>query len=476
MPSNDDLCLLSANDLLNAYRRREISPVDVTRAVLDRIDRLNPKLNAFLHVAHESAMASAEAAADSWARPGPKPLLLGVPVSVKDLVPTHDMPTTSGSLVFKDHYPTRDAPIVERLRAAGAVLLGKTNTPELGLIGATRNRLGDEGRNPWDLGHTCGGSSGGAGAAVAAGLGPLAVATDGAGSIRIPAAFNGCFGIKPSFGRIPTHELVGAPWSSTLGPISRTVRDAAWFLSATAGPDDRDAICLEEDPPDFFSKLASPLTFPRAGRPRVALSFDLDGNATLDPEVAEALSNASDVLRDLGCDVVQASPPVETGPEATPMNPADEYAFDPALLDEHYDELTPYAQRTLKAGQEMPAWKYAQALRRRERYRRSVARWFRDFDFFLSPSVAHPAGPVGGEVTEIAGTQVHPGWVIWYTALWNRTGNPSASIPAGFSTAGLPLAVQVTGRLGDEPGVLGLAAAMERERPWAQRWPSVANA
>ena len=469
--SNDALCLLSAGELLDGYRSRHLSPVEVTAAILERIDRLNPMLNAYLHVDHDGAMASARAAEDAWAKPGPKPLLLGVPVSVKDLVPTADMPTTFGSLAFQGHRPERDAPIVERLKAAGAVLLGKTNTPEFGLIGATRNRLGEEGRNPWDLGHTCGGSSGGAGAAVAAGLGPLAVATDGAGSIRIPSAFNGCFGIKPTFGRIPTHELTGAPWSSTLGPIARTVRDAAYFLAATAGPDERDAICLDEDPPDFFAGLG--------GRPlsgaRVALSFDLDGHATLDPEVAAALAESADLLRDLGCEVVDACPPVETGPDTTPMIPADEYAFDPDVFENHFDELTPYAQRTLRAGKEMAAWRYALIWRKRERYRRAVQRWFRDYDFFLTPAVAHPAGPIGGEVREIAGTEVQPGWVIWYTAMWNRTGNPAASVPAGFSSSGLPLAVQVVGRLGDDAGVLAVAAALEAARPWAAHWPKIAS-
>ena len=499
MPTNDALCQLPASDLLDAYRKRDVSPVEVTRAVLERIDRLNPKLNAYLYVDHEGAMSSAKAAEAAWMKPRPKPLLLGVPVSVKDLVPTADMPTTFGSLAFKGHRPERDAPIVERLKAAGAVLLGKTNTPEFGLIGATRNRLGDEGRNPWDLGHTCGGSSGGAGAAVAAGLGPLAVSTDGAGSIRIPASFNGCYGIKPTFGRIPTHELTGAPWSSTLGPISRTVRDAAYFLAATSGPHERDAICLEEYPPDFFARLSTPLSFsarlstplsffarvstplslmgegPGVRVPRVALSFDLDGHATLEPEVAAALSDAADALRDLGCEVVDACPPVESGPDTTAMIPADEYAFDPDLYELHFDELTPYAQRTFKAGKEMEAWRYALIWRKRERYRRAVARWFRDYDFFLSPTTAHPAGPAGGEVTQIAGTEVQPGWVIWYTALWNRTGNPAASIPAGFSSAGLPLAVQVVGRMGDEPGVLAVSAALEAARPWAGNWPAIAT-
>jgi aspartyl-tRNA(Asn)/glutamyl-tRNA(Gln) amidotransferase subunit A len=468
---DDRLCNLSASELMEAYRRRQTSPVEVTEAVLARIDRLNPKLNAYLHVDHQGAMEAARRAKEAWTRPGPKPLLLGVPVSVKDLVPTASMPTTWGSLAFKGFRPERDAPVVERLQAAGAVLLGKTNTPEFGLIGATRNRLGDEGRNPWSLDHTCGGSSGGAAAAVAAGLGPLAVATDGAGSVRIPASFCGVYGIKPTFGRIPTHELTGAPWSSTIGPNSRTVRDAALFLAVTSGPHERDAICLEEDPPDFFAGLGA--------RPldgiRVAMSFDI-GFAVVDPEEAGALAETADVLRDLGCEVVEASPPVDTGQEAYPMLPADEYAFDPDIYEKHYDLLTPYAQRTLRAGKEQPGWKYALALRSRERYRRAMARWFRDYDFLLTPATAHPAGPVGGDLKEIAGNEVGPGWVVWFTALWNRTGNPSASIPAGFSAAGLPLAVQVTGRMGDEPGVLAVSQALERLRPWADRWPALALA
>jgi aspartyl-tRNA(Asn)/glutamyl-tRNA(Gln) amidotransferase subunit A len=466
---DDALCRFSAADLTLMYRRREATPLEVTEAVLARIDRLNPKLNAFLHVDHEGAMASAKAATEAWTRPGAKPPLLGVPVSVKDLVPTASMPTTWGSLAFKGFYPERDAPVVERLKAAGAVLLGKTNTPEFGLIGATRNRLGEEGRNPWSLDHTCGGSSGGAAAAVAAALGPLAVATDGAGSVRIPASFCGVYGIKPTFGRIPTHELTGAPWSSTIGPHSRTVYDSALFLAATAGPHERDAICLEEEAPDFFTGLG--------GRPldgvRVALSFDL-GFAVLAPEEASALADAADALRELGCEVVEASPPVDTSAEAYPMMPADEYAFDPDIYDKHFDLLTPYAQRTFKAGKEQMGWQYSRALRKRERYRRDMARWFRDYDFLLTPSTAHPAGPAGGDLKEIAGVEVNPGWVIWFTALWNRTGNPAASVPFGFSAEGLPLAVQVIGRMGDEPGVLAVSAALEHARPWASKWPELA--
>ncbi len=470
MPS-PDFALLSAGQLLQLYRRREASPVEVTDAILARIDRLNPELHAYLYVDHEGARAQAQAAAEAWLQPGPKPLLLGVPVSVKDLVPTASMPTTFGSLAFADHRPERDAPVVARLRAAGAVLLGKTNTPELGLIGATRTRLGPEARNPWNLEHTPGGSSGGAAAAVAAGLGPLAVATDGGGSIRIPASYCGIYGIKPTFGRIPTHERTGAPWSSTIGPVARTVYDAALFLAATAGPDDRDAICLDEPPPDFFAGLGRA---PLRGT-RVAYSVDLGVSLAVEPEVAAAVQDAAGVLADLGCSLIEDAPPVDLAPDATSMSPADEYAFDRELLDQHADLLTDYALRTLQQGRDMPAWEYADAQRKREHYRRAVARWFRDYDFFLSPSTAHWAGPVGGDLREISGVRVEPRWPVWFTMLWNRTGNPAASIPWGAGAAGLPLAVQIAGRLGDERGVLALSAALEEARPWAANWPPPAQ-
>jgi Asp-tRNA(Asn)/Glu-tRNA(Gln) amidotransferase A subunit family amidase len=250
------------------------------------------------------------------------------------------------------------------------------------------------------------------------------------------------------------------------------VADAAYFLTATAGPDDRDAICLEEDPPDFFSGLAPR---PLAGA-RVALSLDMDGHAIIDTEVAAALSETADILRDLGCEIIEACPPVDFGPGTSPMNPADEYAFDPSLFDDHFDELTPYAQAVLKAGKETTAVQYAGYWRWRERYRRSVGRWFNDYDFFLTPAAAHAAGPISGDLKEINGTPVPPAWVIWYTRIWNLTGHPAASVPAGFSASGLPLAVQIVGRMGDEPSVLALSAALERARPWAGKWPELAKA
>ena len=223
-----DVCLLTGAELLRAYRKRQLSPVEVAHATLERIDRLNPILNAYLAVDAEGALEAARRAERTWAQPGEKPLLCGVPVSIKDLIYTTWLPTTHGSLLFKDYYHPQSSPVVERVVTAGAVVLGKTNTPEFGLLDVTRNRLRDECRNPWNLDHTPGGSSGGAGNSVAAGLGPLAIGTDGAGSIRIPAFYNGVFGLKPTFGRV-AHD----GWRGGCDSISSQPNDSRSFAASS---------------------------------------------------------------------------------------------------------------------------------------------------------------------------------------------------------------------------------------------------
>ena len=244
MPS-DELCWLSASELAAMIRRRKVSPVEVVDSVLDRIGRVNPQLNAYVTVTADEARRAARAAERALgprrARLGP---LHGVPFSVKDLVFTKGVRTTFGTRLFSDHIPAEDAPMVARLRAAGAIMVGKTNTPTMGWLGATHNLLFGATRNPWRRDRTPGGSSGGASAAVAAGLAPIAVGTDGGGSIRIPASFAGIFGHKPSYGRIPTYPA-SAAWSvSHIGPMTRTVADAALVMDVCAGPDERDQYSL----------------------------------------------------------------------------------------------------------------------------------------------------------------------------------------------------------------------------------------
>ncbi|MEI2619019.1 MAG: amidase family protein [Thermomicrobiales bacterium] len=281
-----DLCYLSATELLTAYRARTLSPVEVTRAILERIDRVNPTLNAYVTVTAERAMDDARAAEATWMSGNPTGSLIGVPVSIKDITPTKGIRTTRGSLLYANWVPEEDAPFVEHVYAAGAVMLGKTNTPELGWKGDSGNRVFGPTHNPWKHGRTAGGSSGGAAAAVAAGLGPLASGTDGAGSIRMPAGFCGVFGLKPSFGRLAYYPPSSVESLAHVGPITRTVRDAALLMNITAGADARDRATwpLAED---YLAGCEGGI----AGL-RVAWSSDL-GFAPIDPEVRELTTAAA---------------------------------------------------------------------------------------------------------------------------------------------------------------------------------------
>ncbi len=300
---NDELCWMSATDLARAIAKKRVSPVEILDAILARIDKL-AALNAYVTLDAERARAAARAAERAVtkrsARLGP---LHGVPFSVKDLVLTKGVRTTFGTPIYRDNMPAMDAPIVERLKAAGGIMIGKTNTPTLGWVGITDNLVFGLTRNPWNLDRTPGGSSGGAGAAVAAGLAPLAVGTDGGGSIRKPAAFCGIFGLKPTYGRIPIHPH-GASWSfSHLGPMTRTVADAALMMNVCAGPDPRDQYSLPDEGVDHVKALKGSLE-----GLRVAYSDTLGFAPAVDAEVRAATRSAAGEFRRLGCRVQPVDP------------------------------------------------------------------------------------------------------------------------------------------------------------------------
>ncbi len=468
--SDNNPAFFSAGQLIAAYRKRQLSPLEVTRLTLERIDRLNPRLNAYLTVDHAGAINAAQEAEHRWAQPDAAPLLCGVPVSIKDVIYTSWLPTTHGSLLFKDYYHPESAPVVERLQAAGAIVLGKTNTPEFGLIDFTRNKLGDDGRNPWNLDHTPGGSSGGAGAAVAAGLGQLAIGTDGAGSIRIPALHNGIYGLKPTFGRIPHDGWKGAPHSSHQGPMTRTVHDAALIMQATSGPSHRDALCLRDAPPDFLDGLESPSL---RGK-KVALSLDY-GYIDTDAEIRQAVLDAADLLRKLGCEIVESDPPRRAqAPGGIDLTPADEYAYAIELrpdIDQHLEDLTDYGRLIIETARTALAWKHAGAIRRRDAWAAAIHRWFEDFDFLLAPVMGQTAPRYDLQRTLDEWRK----WPGMFLPIFNTSGNPAASVPFGFHSNGLPLAVQIVGRHGDDAGVLAASKAIEAERPWADDWPPIAT-
>ena len=347
------------------------------------------------------------------------------------------------------------------------MIVGKTNTPEFALLAEVRNRLGEPGANPWNLDCTCGGSSGGAAVAVAAGLGQLAVGTDSGGSIRVPAAYTGVFGLKPAYQRIPTiQRWRAAPGRSHNGPLARTVRDAALLMQALAGFDLRDPESRLEPIADFLD--LTPTTISGA---RVAVS--LGGGAQMDPEAIRLLDEVADLLRGLGCEVLEDDPPFPS--EGDELEPGvwgysgDHYAaaesLAPGFWEQHADDLTDYARMIYEAGRRALAWQYRLLLRRNQAYREQMTVWFRSYDFLLTP-IAGTAPAQAGVYEERA---------FPFLAPFNTAQNPAAAVPAGFHSDGLPLAIQIVGRRGDDLGVLRLSAAIEAVRPWAHHWPTLAE-
>ena len=464
---------MSATELLAGYARHDFSPVEVLRELYERVERLNPKLSSFLALNTGDALASAQAAEEAWRSPGEKPLLLGVPVSIKDSIEVDGMPTTYGSLPFKDNRQP-DAELVRRVRQAGGVITGKTNLPEFALYSAVDNKLGPPGRNPWDLERTCGGSSGGAGSSLASGLGPLAVGTDSGGSVRTPAAVNGVFALKPTYQRIPAVQTWrAAPGRSHNGPMTRTVGDAALLMQALAGADARDA---ESNLPPVEDYLA----FASGGvrGVRVAVSYDFGQGYRTNPDVLAFVREAAALFAELGCEVVEADPPtLEESEELEPgvwAYSGDHYAaaeaMIPNFIEKHLDDLTPYTRPIYERAPEAKAWQYRRILRRNRAFGQRMQEWFRGYDFLLSPLVG-PAVPLK-EATPRDRAKPPRSFVVPF----NHTYNPAAAVPFGLSTGGLPISVQVVGRLYDDVGVLRMAAAVERVRPWAQRWPALAEA
>jgi aspartyl-tRNA(Asn)/glutamyl-tRNA(Gln) amidotransferase subunit A len=467
----DDLGWLSALDLAGLIRKKAVSPVEVVDVVLARIERLNPRLNAFCAVTAEEAREAALAAEVAVMTGEPLGPLHGVPFSVKDLVFTRRVRTTGGSRLFAEHVPEEDAVAVERLKGAGAILVGKTNTPEFGHKGVTDNPLFGVTRNPWNPDLTAGGSSGGAGVAVAAGLGPLAVGTDGGGSIRIPASFCGIYGLKPSHGRVPQYPTFrGWHRVSVTGPMTRTVRDAALMLDVMAGPDDRDRHSLPaEDGGPYLAACDAGI----AGL-SVAWSPDL-GHGRVDPHVEQLCREAAERFESLGCHVEVVTPSWENPEEIfRVMSAAETYAAWGHAMADGEDRLDRSLVAVLRFGRTIGIESYLGAAHRRDDFWTEVQRFLARFDLLITPTVAVPPFPVGKPgLKEIDGHPVSPlGWMP-FAFPFNLTGQPAATVPVGFTPSGLPVGLQIVGRRHAERAVLAASAAFEAAAPWAARHPDV---
>ncbi len=467
----NDLPWVAALDLAAMIRKKAMSPVEVMDAVLARIEQTHPRLNAYCTVTADDARDAASAAEVAVMTGEPLGPLHGVPFSVKDLVFTRRVLTTGGSRLFADHVPEEDAVVVERLKGAGAILLGKTNTPEFGHKGVTDNPLFGVTRNPWNPDLTPGGSSGGAGAAVAAGLGPLAVGTDGGGSIRIPASFCGIYGLKPSYGRVPSYpRFPGWHGVSVTGPMTRTVRDAGLMLDVVAGPDDRDRHSLPADAGGSYLAACD------AGIAGLSVGWSADfGYARVDPEVLDLCAQAAERFETLGCHVEVVTPSWDDPEEIfRAMSAAESYAAWGRAMEEGEERLDRSFTAVLRFGKTVDVATYLAAAGRREELWTDVQRFLARFDLLITPTVAVPPFSVGqAGVKEINGHVASPlGWLP-FTFPFNLTGQPAASVPVGFTSSGLPVGLQIVGRRHGERAVLAASAAFEAVAPWAARRPNI---
>ncbi len=462
-----DIAFLPATELLKLYRERELSPVEATEAALRQIELYNPRVNAYCLVDAEQALAQARESEERYRTGKSRGRLDGVPASIKDLFLTRGWPTLRGSrIIDPDQEWYEDAPVAARLREHGAVLLGKTTTPEYGWKGVTDSPLTGFTGNPWNPTRTAGGSSGGSAAAVALGMGPLSVGTDGGGSVRIPAAFCGIVGLKPTYGRIPLWPASPFGTLSHAGPMARAVADAALMLNVLAEPDARDWTSLPQDDVDYLEALEGGVE-----GLRVTFSPEL-GYVSVQPEVQEGVRAAVQAFEDMGAWVEQTDPGFGDPVEAFNVHWYSGAANALRAYGEKLREMMdPGLIEIANEGAEYSVLQYLEAVGRRSELAIHMGRFHAEYDLLLTPAVPIPAFEAGREVP--AGSS-HRRWTSWtpFTYPFNLTQQPAASVPCGFTSAGLPVGLQIVGAKYEDALVLRAAHAYQTANPLTDRRPS----
>ncbi|MBX3623820.1 MAG: amidase [Rhizobacter sp.] len=471
---------MDAVSLAKRIRSKELSATEVTEAVLRRMEVLEPHIHAFCTPTPDVARAAAKAVDAQIAKGEPIGPLAGVPIGIKDLVATKGIKTVMGSKLYEEFIPDEDDIVVERLKAAGAVIIGKTNVPEFGYSGVGHNPVFETTRNPWNLAMTSGGSSAGSGASVATGVAPFAIGSDGGGSVRIPSAHCGLYGIKASMGRVALYpgcrdeRYPGVSSWETLehiGPMSRTVADSALMLSVIAGPDPRDRYSIPAADFDYL-EAAQPSSLKGL---RIAYSEDW-GYAAVDPEVRRVVSEAVAVFeRELGCHVERANPGWRSDAGATfwTLVAADtDLTGMRKLIAGREHEISPHLVDLV-----MKPWTgadFTDAHTQRKAICNTMWRFMSNYDLLITPTLAVPPFPVHMQGPEIIEGRMgrNADWLC-FTFPANLTGQPAASIPAGFTKDGLPVGLQIIGRHLDDRTVLKASAAFEQARPWAHKWPAL---
>lgn len=471
-----DLTSLPASDLREQIAAKKISPVELTDAVLARAERLQPVLNCFITLVPEQARAAAKVAEDAVMQGKPLGLLHGIPFAAKDLVNTAGVRTTFGSLLYENNVPKEDAVCAARVKAAGGILFGKTTTPEFGHKSLTDAPLFGRTRNAWSAKHTSGGSSGGAAVAVAAGIGPIGIATDGGGSTRIPAAINGMVGLKQSNGVIPHSQVADAFGNYTyVTPMTRTVMDTALMLQAMAGPHPSDPWSIGIEPQDYLA--AARAEGDLKGK-RILYNATL-GNTMVAKDVRAAFEQSLVRLRELGAELVELTDALpDMGTAWKVINHTTWKARFDEMIRRDGNRMTPSLVRQVAEAADWSGADYQRAMFQRADLFRMVQGWFEKADFLVTPTVSRTALPIEQDLFDpitidgVEAGELRRNWFP-YTMPFNITGHPALSLCNGYDSEGLPTSLQIVGRFRDEASVLRVAALYEASESWLDRWPDL---
>jgi aspartyl-tRNA(Asn)/glutamyl-tRNA(Gln) amidotransferase subunit A len=461
-PQTSNLTWLSLNEASHLVRSRKVSPVELTQACLGRIEQFNPRLNAFITITGDSALAEARAAEAEIQKGKWRGPLHGIPIALKDLFDTAGVRTTAASGVFKDRIPMEDAEVVRRLKAAGAVLLGKLNMHEFAYGGSTVISFFGPVHNPWSLEHIAGGSSAGSGAAVAAGLCYGALGSDTGGSIRQPSAYCGIAGIKPTYGRVSTRGVIPLSWLyDHVGPMTRTVADSVTMLQSLAGYDAEEATSSNVPVPDYAAQVrqTGPL---RVGIPRAYFYEKLDA------EVESALNSAITVIQKLASSVRDVDTPASND---TTILRAEAYAYHADNIKKNAELYQPETLRRIRSAEDVTTVAYIQARRQVDQYRRTITKTFESVDLLITPTTPVPPFTIAELLGDANNLRTKEILMLRNTRPFNILGLPTISVPCGFSKAGLPIGMQITGGPWEEAKVFKLAEAYEQQTEWHRRHP-----
>jgi aspartyl-tRNA(Asn)/glutamyl-tRNA(Gln) amidotransferase subunit A len=470
-----DISYASALKLVDLIRSKALSPVELMETTLERIETVNPVINAFVSIHAEHAMEQAKGLAERIASGNEIPPLAGIPIGVKDLEDVEGMVTSYGAVPYRNHVAVRDSIQVERLKAAGAIVVGKTNTPEFGFTFFTKNRVFGVTRNPWNTERTPGGSSGGSAASVAGGMVPMATGSDGGGSIRIPASYSGCFGLKPSYGRIPIYSAAG-PLSAlpmnpivVAGPLARTVEDAALYMDCAAGYHPADPNALPKPEASYFRSLND---FPR--KLRIAFSPDI-GYVRVQKDVLALVEKAAGSFEEMGHEVELWKDVLpDVGDAWSKLIYCDFFAQLYPQIDTHRDELAKSLVMIIEGMQNFSLSDQVKAMGMKAKLNQILWELFDRFDLLLTPTMPTEAFQAKGPPpSEVDGQPISLFEAVAFSYPFNLSGHPAATVPAGLTESGLPAGLQIVGPRHRDDLVLQASYAFQQARPWADKWPEI---